>query len=106
MILELLDSFDYYSGLQMWYLDDGSLVGNRERINVVSITTFTGKGFIFGLHINLNKCKLYWLSGDQTFPEFSSKVTRLSEGIELLRSPVHGSVEFLSPPQLNVLTKS
>ena len=51
----------------------------------------------FGLHINLDKCELYWPSGDQTFPEFPSEVRCLSEGIELLGSPVHRSVKFLRP---------
>ncbi len=39
------------------------------------------KSLIFDLHINLNKCELYWPSGDQTFPEFPVEVRHLSEGI-------------------------
>ena len=95
VILELLDSLDSYSGLhfQLWYLDDGSFVGNRESIPSL-LQSLLAKGPIFGLHINLDKCELYWPSGDQTFPEFPSEVRRLSEGIELLGSPVQGSVEL------------
>ena len=84
---------DSYSGLhfQLWCLDDGSFVGNRESISSL-LQSLLAKGPIFGLQINLNKYELYWPSGDQTFPEFPSEVRRLSEGIELLKSPVQGSV--------------
>ena len=95
VILELLDSLDYCSGLlfQLWYLDDGFFVGNRESI-WSPLQSLMAKGPIFELHSNLNKCELYWSSGGQNFPEFPSKVRWLSEGIELQGSPVHGSVEF------------
>ena len=95
VILELLDSLDSYSGLhfQLWYMDDGSFVGNRESISSL-LQSLLAKVPIFGMHINVNKCELYWSSGDRTFPEFPSEVRRLSEGIKLLGSPVDGSVEF------------
>ena len=43
----------------------------------------------------MNKCEIYWPSGDALFPEFPSDVIRLKEGVCLLGSPLWGSEEFL-----------
>ena len=95
VILELLDSIGAISNLhlQIWYLDDGTFFGSRESVSSL-LQSVSEKGPSYGLHVNLNKCELYWPSGDQAFPLFPSQVRRLSEGVELLGSPVHGSVDF------------
>ena len=41
--------------------------------------------------------EVFWLTGDQTFPEFPPEVQRVAEqeeGIELLGSPIYGNEEF------------
>ena len=50
----------------------------------------------YGLLLNQSKCEVYWPTGDQEFPEFPPKVTRLTEGVSLLGSPIWGSTEYMS----------
>ena len=40
--------------------------------------------------------EVLWPSGDQTHPEFPPEVHQLSDGIELLCSPMFGTCEFFS----------
>ena len=94
VILELLDDIGPFPNLnfQLWYLDDGTLVGPR---NVVAsiFEMLQERGPSFGLHVNIGKCEVYWPSGDQSFPVFHPDIQRvgLSEGgIEFLGSPVFG----------------
>ena len=42
----------------------------------------------------MDKCEIYWPSGDNNFPQFSTEIHRLTDGLELLGSPVHGSDIF------------
>ena len=52
------------------------------------------RGPSFGLHVNLSKCEIFWLSGDQDFPKFAPKIqrtVRVCNGVDFLGSPVYGS---------------
>ena len=60
------------------------------------VSLITEKGPSLGLHVNLSKCGVFWTSGDKIHPEFPPEVRRLSDGIELLGSPVFRTSEFFS----------
>ena len=97
-LLELLDAIPGLEelALQLWYLDDGTLVGPRAVVRRV-LEAIMSLGPRFGLHVNLCKCDLYWPSGNQDFPEFPPAIVRISQhqdGVELLGSPVVGSPAF------------
>ena len=89
VLLEFLDNISNVPDidLQLWYLDDGTFVGDRDCISSL-LELFLAKGPRFGLHINLGKCEMYWPSGDITFPQFRTEIHRLTDGLELLSSPV------------------
>jgi len=76
----------------LWYLDDGTFIGPRTSL-LQLLNVFTSHGPQFGLHLNLSKCELFWPSGD-SFPEFPTNIKRMSEGLELLGSPIWGKKEF------------
>ena len=78
-----------------WYLDDGSLIGPRHNISQL-YNHILSSGPALGLHLNPSKCKLFWPSGDPTFPEFPDSIIRLTEGITLLGTPLWGSDSFFS----------
>ena len=45
----------------------------------------------------MNKCEVFWPTGDASFPEFPAEIQRIqnsAEGLELLGSPVYGSDRF------------
>ena len=101
--LALFDYLSTYSppdGLlyQLWYLDDGALVGSRTAL-APFLDALQQHGGVFGLCPNLSKCKVFWPSGDQCFSEFSSSVKRVilsdSSGPVFLGSPVWSSSAFL-----------
>ena len=74
--------------MQLWYLDDGALVGTRDSI-LSFLDRLQAQGPAFGLRINLEKCELFWPSGDQDFASFDSNIHRIditSTGAELLGS--------------------
>ena len=81
--------------LHIWYLDDGTLVGPRSVVASI-MSQIRSQGIPFGLILNLNKCEVYWPSGDQDFTEFPPEVIRLVDGISLLGSPIWDSLEYLS----------
>ena len=89
VLLEFLDDISNVPGidLQLWYLDDGTFVGDSDCISSL-LELFLAKGPRFGLHINLAKCEIYWPSGNNT------EIHRLTDGLELLGSPLHGSDIF------------
>ena len=80
--------------LELWYLDDGVLVGPRRSV-VAFYDHIIQNGPSLGLHLNNSKCELFWPSGDPSFPEFHPDIIRQAEGITLLGSPVWGSREFM-----------
>ena len=52
------------------------------------------RGPSFGLRVNVNKCEIFWPSGDQDFLEFDPEIqrtVRVSNGVDFLGSPVYGS---------------
>ena len=43
----------------------------------------------------MDKCEVYWPTGDQSFPELLTQIKRLTRGIKLLGSPVYGEDDFI-----------
>ena len=80
---------------QSWYLDDGSIVGPRTEVSNF-YNFISSYGPRYGLFLNPSKCELFWPSGNQTFPEFESKIWRLSQGVSLLGSPLWGPDAFFA----------
>ena len=110
VLLQLLDDIGPLSGMQLnlWYLDDGALVGSRH----VVCQLLNSKGPSFGLKLNLDKCEIFWLTGDQMFSEFPTAIRRIcliESGAELLGSPIIGSDhsfdEFISKCVNSILSK-
>ena len=95
VLLEFLDDISNVTGidLQLWYLDDGTFVGDRDCISSL-LELFLAKCPRSGLHINQGKYEIYWPSRDNTFPQCPIEIHRLTDGLELLSSPVHGSDIF------------
>ena len=82
--------------MNLWYLDDGSFVGQRYTIASM-LEIVTSKGPSYGLQLNMFKCEVFWPTGDPTFPEFPSTIERVAQtngGAELLGSLVWGSNDF------------
>ena len=83
---------------QLWYLDDGILVGSPTLTSFLDVLQLQGPSY--GLHPNLSKCEVLWPSGDQSFVDFPPAVKHviLSQpgGIDFLGSPIWDSPEFLS----------
>ena len=73
------------------------LVGTRSSL-ASFLQMLVQRGPSFGLYPNLSKCEVFWPSGNQSFPEFPSSVTRISllqeEGAAFLGSPVWGSSDY------------
>ena len=97
-VLELLDDVGFTPdlNLQIWYLDDGTIVGLRSAVSSL-LDRLLVKGPSYGLLLNLQKCEVFWPSGDPSFPEFPDGVQRaqdISGGAELLGSPVFGPDSF------------
>ena len=70
-------------------MDDGSFL--RQWASVACLLdVLLSKGSSFGLHINLNKCEVFWPSGDQNFPKFATEIQRSVQ--------VHGDVDYLGFP--------
>ena len=75
--------------LNVWYLDDGTLVGSRQALADVLEFLNSDEVKQKGLHLNMAKCEVWWPSGDQSFPEFPPDVPRLKpDGVEVLKLPV------------------
>ena len=53
----------------LWYLDDGTFIGSRSCLHTL-LSHFIKPEPSFGLCITLFKYKLYWPSGDSSFPNF------------------------------------
>jgi len=74
VLLDLLESITIPPDIsfQLWYLDDGTLVGSRTAVAKLLST----HGPSFGLSLYLKKCEVFWPSGDQSFPSFPQEVSR------------------------------
>ncbi|XP_062503718.1 uncharacterized protein LOC134180557 [Corticium candelabrum] len=84
--------------LKLWYLDDGSFLGQRASVACL-LDVLLSKGPSFGLHINLNKCEVFWPSGDQNFPKFATEIQRSVQvhgGGDFLGCPVYGSSSYVT----------
>lgn len=94
---ELLSSFtpSREMKLQLWYLDDGTIVGPRDSVREL-FDYIVANGHRHGLMLNPAKCEVFWPSDDPTFPEFPPAVQRPREGITLLGSPLWGSAQFMA----------
>ena len=101
VLLEILDEIDDDEFCQLvlsiWFLDDGTLVGPRAVVCKILQRLIT-VGPRFGLSVNLQKCDLFWPTGDQSFAEFPQEIPLLEQqcGIELLGSPAFGSPSFFA----------
>ena len=98
VVLDVLDSIGQTPGLtlQLWYLDDGTFVGSRTAVSSL-LNKLSLVGPSHGLLLNMNKCEVFWPTGDASFPEFPAEIQRIqnsAEGLELLGSPVYGSDRF------------
>ena len=100
VIMELMDNIGSLPDINMklWYLDDSSFVGPRTSIaDLLGVLQF--KGPLFGLHLNMSKCEVFWSTGNQQFLEFPPEVQRITEvsgGAELLGAPICGSDTFFA----------
>ena len=52
------------------------------------------------LHLNSEKCEVFWSSGDSCFPDFPTEISQVKNGVSLLESPAWGrtsyTVDFVS----------
>ena len=96
--MELLDNIGDIPDLksQLWYLDNGTFIGSRDAVSSL-LNSLVEKGPEFGIYVNMSKCEVFWLSGDQDFPTFDSRVHRIninSSGSEFLGSTIVGTDAF------------
>ena len=84
---------------QLWYLDDGILVGTPSALSSFLDNLQLQIPFN-GLHPNLSKCEVFWPSDDKSFTDFPPAVKHvvfpLVGSINFLGSSIWGSPEFLS----------
>jgi hypothetical protein len=82
--------------LNVWYLDDGTIVGSRAAVAAIMQDLASPEVQALGLHLNLDKCEVWWPSGSHGFPELPPQVQRMScEGVEILKIPV-GTDEYVA----------
>ena len=74
-VLELLDDIGSTPdlNLQVWYLDDRTIVGPRVAVSSL-LDSLLVKGPSHGLLLNLQKCEVFWPSGDNSFAEFPDSI--------------------------------
>lgn len=99
VLIDLLNSINIPSDipLQLWYLDDGTIVGPRKSVASI-LNQISSQGPSLGLHVNTAKSEvyIYWPTGDNSFPEFPQDISKPKEGITLLGSPLWGEPEFFA----------
>lgn len=84
----------------LWYLDDGHLVGNSASI-LTALETILSVGPSLGLHLNLGKCVIY----GNNLELFPSDIRRQSDGLMVLGAPV-GSDDFVLNAVLDTVSKA
>ena len=85
--------------LNLWYLDDGHIIGNVDEIlSVLKVIEIEGPHL--GLFLNLSKCVVYGSSLD----EFPSQISRAYAGLSVLGVPV-GASDFITKSIDKKLTK-
>jgi len=78
--------------LSVWYLDDGTIVGDVQDVFKV-FELLRSEGPAVGLHLNVAKNEIWWPSRPESDP-FPAKVERVSNcGVKLLGAPI-GTKEF------------
>ncbi len=98
VVLKVLDDIGNISGIQLsiWYLDDGTFIGKRLCFQFSE--SYDLQESSLGLQLNLEKCEISWLSGDQLFHDFLAKIIRSGSscngGIELSGIPLLGSDQY------------
>jgi hypothetical protein len=84
---------DFPSVFQVWYLDDGLLIGKNNEV-VQAISTIASEASKIGMSLNLSKCEVWW-PGRKEFNEIPFDVSHvLDEGVEFLGAGV-GSLKFI-----------
>ncbi|GKC42268.1 putative reverse transcriptase domain-containing protein, partial [Tanacetum coccineum] len=84
--------------LHAWYLDDGTVIGDSEKVaKVLDIIKVNGPGL--GLELNIKKTEIFWPScNGMKLREglFSVDIRRPSSGVKLLRGAVSRDAYFIS----------
>ena len=106
VVTQFLDNFGKTFGLklQLWYLNDDTFFETPESVSEL-LQSLAVNGHTFGLHLNLDKCKVYWPTGDQSFPELPMHIKRRIRGIELLGSPVYGKNDSIKATAARCIEK-
>ena len=78
--------------LQVWYLDDGTIIGPRSSVSKFFQVVLHGPQH--GFHLNPHKCEVFWPDGDNSFHEPPQTILRPLEGVCLLGSPLWGDESF------------
>ena len=89
VLLDFLSHCQASDGLcfQLWYLDDGILVGTPSALSSF-LDVLQHQSPFYGLYPNLSKCEVFWPSGDQSFVDFPPAVKRVV-------LPEVGGIDFL-----------
>jgi hypothetical protein len=78
--------------LSVWYLDDGTIIGNKADVHKV-FELIRVEGPRLGLHLNVKKNEIWWPSRTEPDP-FPSAVERVENcGVKLLGAPI-GTEEY------------
>ncbi|GJV96568.1 putative reverse transcriptase domain-containing protein [Tanacetum coccineum] len=95
-ICKIRDSFNLC--LRAWYLDDGTIVGDTLVVGKV-LELITEDGPRCGLHLNVDKTKLFWPKEDprsRLEGVFPPNISRPLYGVKLLGGPVSVDADFSS----------
>ena len=80
VVLDVLDSIGQTPGLtlQLWYLDDGTFVGSCTAVSSLlnKLYRWLAPHTVYVL-LNMNKCDVFWPTGDTSFPEFPGEIQRI-----------------------------
>ena len=79
--------------LNLWYLDDGVLVGDRSAVSR-ALNFIEELGPHLGLHINLPKCELFSRNDNSLFPP--DVKSSLSPNLDVLGVPIGDCSRFIS----------
>ena len=94
---DLVDNIDIPPNIPfvLWYLDDRTIVVSwADAAHVLKEIQLHGPDC--GLFFNLDKCEVFWPSGDNSFPEFPSNISKPKDGISFFGAPLWGSQAFFN----------
>jgi hypothetical protein len=86
--------------LNLWYLDDGSLVGSNDDLLQI-LKLIDSEGAALGLQLNLKKCVVIGSDLDK----FPSDIVRATDGLLVLGAPV-GNRSYVSNAVREIVTKA